>query len=90
MAQSTRDDYRAAYRAWREAEPNLEFDAATAGEALAPRASHAASEEAKYGAARSAYLRKVAEAYGSSALSLQAAVPIGPVSLTPTPQLFVW
>jgi hypothetical protein len=87
FAQSSREDYRAAYRAWREAEPSLEFDAATSGDALAPRASRAAAEEAKYGAARSSFLRQLAGEYGPSALSLQTALPPDPPSAAPVPQL---
>jgi len=49
-AQQDRDSYRSAYRVWREAEPNLEKEAATSGEAAAARATHAAAEAAKFGA----------------------------------------
>ncbi len=83
FAQPSRDDYRAAYRAWRDAEPKLEFDAATAGDALAPRARRAAAEQAKYSAARSAFLRQLAGEYGPSALPLQNAFP--PTPPTPAP-----
>ncbi len=60
LAQSARDPYRSAYRAWREAEPNLERDAAAAGDALAARSAHAAEQAAKYGAARASFLRELA------------------------------
>lgn len=61
IAQTSREVSRAAYRAWREAEPALERDAATAGDALAPRASRAAGEAAKYYAARAAQLKQWAD-----------------------------
>jgi hypothetical protein len=63
LAQSgpSRDDYRAAYKAWRDADPGLERDAGTAGEALAPRAAKVADTAAAYGAARSAFLRELSD-----------------------------
>jgi hypothetical protein len=66
LAQSTapsgpsREGYRAAYKSWREADPGLERDAGTAGEALAPRAAKSAEAAAAYGASRSAFLRELA------------------------------
>ncbi len=62
FAQSTpRDGYRSAYKSWREADPALERDAATAGEALAPRAAKVADAAAAFSAARLAYLRDVSD-----------------------------
>ncbi len=86
FAQSSREDYRAAYRTWREAEPTLELDAPTAGEALAARASRAAADQAKYGAAHSAFLRQLAGGYSPSVLSLQTAFPPIPPGPAPAPQ----
>jgi hypothetical protein len=60
FAQAGRDAYRNAYRAWRQADPTLERDAAIAGPALAAEAERVASEAAKYGAERSAFLTQVA------------------------------
>jgi hypothetical protein len=87
FAQSSREEYRAAYRAWRDAEPNLELDAVAGGNGLAPRASRAAAEEAKYSAAYSAFLRQLAGEYGPSALSLQTALPAMPPSPAPAAPL---
>jgi len=57
FAASTRDSYRAAYRAWRQTDPALERDAAGSGATLQSRIAAVASQAAKYGAERSAYLR---------------------------------
>jgi hypothetical protein len=86
MAQSDRESYRAAYRAWREAEPTLESDAAKAGDALAPRTAHAASAEAKYSADRTAFLRGIEATYGPNGLPLQTPVA-QTLSLAPAAQL---
>jgi hypothetical protein len=86
-AQSNREDYRPAYRAWREAEPTLESDAAKAGDTLMPRTDHAASAEAKYSADRAAFLRKLSEAYSPAALSLQTPVDQTPPGLTSAARL---
>jgi hypothetical protein len=59
-AQSGRDDYRNAYRAWREADPNLEHDAATGGAQLGVRADRVAAEAAKYCEERRAFLDRFA------------------------------
>ena len=57
-AQTNRESYRSLYRAWREADPNLEIDAATAApDALASRAGKAAQFAASYTAARSAAIK---------------------------------
>jgi hypothetical protein len=60
-AQSGRDSYRNAYRAWREADPNLESDAATAGAPLGVRADRVAAEAAKYCDERRAFLDSFAQ-----------------------------
>ena len=85
-AQTSRDAYRAAYRAWREAEPNLEKsagEAGPAGDALAARASHAAEEAAKYGAARGAFLRALADQQGQQTLWLQNTLPFNLAPVAP-------
>jgi len=59
-AQSGRDSYRDAYRAWREADPNLERDAATGGAQLGVRADRVTAEAAKYCEERRAFLDRFA------------------------------
>jgi hypothetical protein len=62
FAQSTpRAGYRSVYKSWREADPGLERDAGTAGEALAPRAAKVADAAAAFSAARLAFLRDVSD-----------------------------
>jgi len=56
LAQRARDDYRAAYTAWRKTDPNLERDASAGGAAIAQRADRMAAEAAKSAAARKAFL----------------------------------
>lgn len=56
LAQRSRDDYRAAYRAWRLADPNLEREAASGGAPIAQRADRMAAEAAKSAAARKTFL----------------------------------
>lgn len=58
--QSSREGYRNAYRAWREADPNLERDAATGGAPLGVRADRVAAEAAKYCQERRAFLDRFA------------------------------
>jgi hypothetical protein len=52
LAQQARIEYREAYRAWRETDPNLERDSAGGGAAIAQRADRMAAEAAKSAAAR--------------------------------------
>jgi hypothetical protein len=67
LAQSgPRAAYRSAYKSWREADPGLERDAGTAGEALAPRAAKAADAAAAYGAARFAFLQDLSDRQAES------------------------
>ena len=56
LAQAARDDYRAAYNAWRHTDPDLERDASAGGAQVAQRADRMAAEAAKFGAARKAFL----------------------------------
>lgn len=56
LAQRVRDDYRAAYSAWRQTDPNLERDASAVGASVPQRADRMAAEAAKFGAARKTFL----------------------------------
>jgi hypothetical protein len=75
FAQSGRDSYRDAYRAWREADPNLERDAGRAGAPVAARAVQAAALAAKFGAERSEYLKRAAGAQEQSLAVLESSPP---------------
>jgi hypothetical protein len=59
LAQQAPEYYRYAYRVWRQADPSLETDAATAGPTLGARADKVAAEAATYFAARKAYLDRL-------------------------------
>ena len=61
LAQRSRDDYRAAYRAWRETDPNLEREASAGGTPIAQRADRMAAEAAKSESARKAFLDGLAQ-----------------------------
>lgn len=56
LAQPAREDYRAAYNAWRQTDPNLEREASAGGAPLAQRADRMAAEAAKSSAARKTFL----------------------------------
>ena len=56
LAQRSRDDYRAAYSAWRQTDQKLEMDAVQGGAAIAQRADRMAAEAVKSAAARKAFL----------------------------------
>ncbi len=56
LAQRPRDDYRAAYRQWRQTDPNLEREAESGGAPIAQRADRMAAEAAKSAAARKTFL----------------------------------
>jgi hypothetical protein len=60
LAQHSRDDSRAAYRAWREADPNLERESVAGGAPIAQRADRLAAEAAKYAASRKELLEGIA------------------------------
>lgn len=83
-AQADRDAYRAAYRDWRQAEPAIERDAATAGAALGARADHAAAEAAKYWAARHAFLDRQEKDAEQDLAWLSSPVTLPPVASTET------
>ncbi len=61
IAQTSRDAYRQAYDAWRQAHANLERDAAAGGSALIPQVDRAEAAEARFEATRAAYLKSVAQ-----------------------------
>lgn len=58
FAQSARDGYRSAYRAWHQADPNLERDSAAPPPALAGRIDSVAALAARYGAVRTSFLKQ--------------------------------
>ena len=60
LAAVSRDPYRDAYKAWRQADPTLERDAASAGPALAADIDRVSNEATKYSAARSVFLAQSA------------------------------
>jgi hypothetical protein len=72
LAQEGRESYQEAFRSWRQADPVLERDAATAGVALAARAGKVAEEAAKYASAREAFLDLQQGTMDASARSLEA------------------
>jgi hypothetical protein len=61
LAQRSRDDYRAAYRQWRQTDPNLEREAAAGGAPIAQRADRLAAEAAKSASARKTFLEGLAQ-----------------------------
>ncbi len=60
FATVSRDPYREAYRAWREADPTLERDAAGAGPALGINIDRVSNQAAKYFVVRAEFLARVA------------------------------
>jgi hypothetical protein len=56
LAQRTRDNYHAAYTAWRQADPNLEREVSAGGAPMVQRADRLAAEAAKFAAARNVFL----------------------------------
>jgi hypothetical protein len=74
-AQTSRDAYRAAYREWREADPNLERDAGSLAANSAARAAAAAARAAKYSSTRADYLRGIAEPQQQMAALLARPMP---------------
>jgi len=70
-AQSRRSAYQQAFRTWRQTEPTLEADAATAGTTLAPKANRVATLAAGYGAERMGYLRAASEDVTQRVLGLR-------------------
>jgi hypothetical protein len=87
MAQSGRDAYRGQYRAWRDADPSLELDAAeaTTSEALASRAAKAANLAAAYASAHAAALTRSSEQQRQNMQWLQATIVQPLPELAPAP-----
>jgi hypothetical protein len=81
LAQHSRDEYREAYRQWRETDPNLERDAAAGGAPVAQRADRMAAEAAKSAAARKALFEAIARDQAQQVSWLENAAP------TPEPAL---
>src|SRR5258706_14554636 len=75
FAQSSRDSYRSAYRAWRQSDPNLERDAGAGGSANSQRAGRVAAEAEKYGTERSSFLRKLTDEQTQNVALLENAAP---------------
>jgi hypothetical protein len=82
FGQASRDDYRTAYREWREADPALERDASSGREDLAARAAKVASGAAKFGSARAAFLQQTS-ADQQQKLAWLETPPDAPSALTP-------
>jgi hypothetical protein len=61
LAQAPRDAYRTAYRNWRQADPNLERDAAAGGPQVSQRADQLAVQARNYGVECSAFLQALAD-----------------------------
>lgn len=76
MAQPNRDAYRKAYRAWREADPNLERDAASGGAAVAERATRVAADAVNYGVERNAFLQRLTDENLQQLAWLEKAAPV--------------
>jgi len=72
VAQEGRGAYQEAFQSWRQADPDLERAAATAGAALGVRTGKMAEEAAKYTAARKAFLDLQQGTMDASARSLEA------------------
>ena len=91
LAQEGREAYQEAFRSWRQADPSLERDAATAGTALGVRAGKVAEVSAKYTAARKAFLDLRQGTMDASARSLEpvAAAPAEASESTRNSQLNV-
>jgi hypothetical protein len=88
LAQRTRDDYRAAYRAWRQTDPTLEPEAMAGGPSITQRADRMAAEEAKSAAARKMFLEDVAGDQTQQILWLEAAAP-GTATSTKADEQFI-
>jgi hypothetical protein len=84
FAQTPRDDYRTAYRNWRQADATLESDSGAGGAAIGERANRVAAAATQYGAARSAFLNAMAADVGQSASGLANAALAVPSPLEST------
>jgi len=83
VAQQERDAFREAYRMWRQADPNLERDAATSGPTVGARADKVAAGAAKYYAARKAYLDSQRVSAGQKAEAVEALPVAADFSMVP-------
>lgn len=82
FAQASRDAYRDAYKLWRQADPNLERDAAVAGGPLEARAQKMAADATQYEAARKAFLHQMAQENNRKFAWLETAPPDPPPAMT--------
>lgn len=82
MAAVSRDAYRQAYRDWRQADPTLERDIATAGPALGADIDRVANEAAKYAAARESYLNQTSAVESQTLAALQQSRAAAPIAST--------
>jgi len=78
FAETSRDAYRAAYREWRESDPNLERESGTLSPQLAGRVDAVAARAAKYGTEHAAYLRQSAADQHQDLAWLDLPVPDSP------------
>lgn len=88
-AQGLREDYRNAYKAWRQSDPNLERDAAAGAAGFAARVQTASSQAVKYETARKAFLEQMAAASQQEYGWLETAAPEPPIALSEGAQAFV-
>lgn len=72
LAQHPREDVQTAYRVWREADPNLEREAAAGGAPIAQRADRLSAEAARYAAAHKVLLEGVARDQAAQVAPLEA------------------
>jgi hypothetical protein len=77
--QPSRETYRDSYRAWRQTDTSLERDAATGGGPIGARADLLASQAAKYGADRGAFLDEFARSSEQDLAWLATPVESGPM-----------
>ena len=74
---ASRDGYRSAYRVWRELDPALERDVATAGPGVAARTTKMAAAAARYGSERGGFLKAIA-AEGEQGVMTALTTPAAP------------
>lgn len=89
FAQGMREDYRNAYKAWRQTDPNLGRAAATGVSGFASRAQTASGEAVRYETARKRFLEQMAAASQRKYGWLETAVPEAPVPPVKEAQTFV-
>jgi hypothetical protein len=91
LAQRPRDDYRAAYKEWRQTDPNLEREATAGGAPIAQRADRMAADAAKFAAVRKAFLEGLAQDEEQQAAWLESAAlnPATPEGTAASDQRFI-